>query len=87
MASYNQAQYVRLRNLTSGGTSRDDEVAEVVGSVKNMVGKPTRWLHQARSKTMLLLLSLLLNIIGGSKMLLSKSPRDQILTYCKAFND
>lgn len=84
MASYNKVQYVRLRNLTSSGTSRDDEAADVEGSVNNRVGKPIRRLRQARPKTILLLLSLLLNVIGGFKMLLSKPPRDQILTYCEA---
>lgn len=83
MASYDNVQYVRLRNLTSSGSSRENEAADVEVSVNKKIRKSIRGLHKARPKTILLLLSLLLNIIGGFKMLLSKLPRDQILTYCE----
>lgn len=84
MASYNKIQYVRLRNLNFSSSLRDDEAPNLKRSVNKMIGKPVRGL---RLMKILFILSLLLNIIGGFKMLLSKSSRDQILTYCETLID
>lgn len=75
---------MHLRNLASNAsTSRDDDAMSVEESLTERDHKPIRGFRQIRLRQILLLLSLLLNFVGGLKLLLSRSSPNRILTYCK----
>lgn len=83
MANYNQAQYVRLRNLGASATtlSEDHAVGFEESSTERHEMRTTRFQHIGSAK-LLLLLSLLLNIIWGLKLFFLRSS-SRILTYCE----
>jgi hypothetical protein len=84
MATSNQVQYMRLRNLSSlNPSSRGDEAVHAEEPSNRVGRKPSQILRRLRIRGFIFIVSLLFNFVGGLKLFFLRNSPTQQLTCCE----